>query len=218
MRPEAIRNFLIRSASVIEKTDGVISKDAALVNPELTPTAVTVATSLIQAPVTEEEELKFGQHVDSVITWYHGYTGNNDFVNSIREQVTGTVKTNANILVWALPVYEGELRRTKRISDLKNKILCAIDVTESARPIDGNISGRCGVIDVVNSQYGSRIYHLVDLDTKRYMKYSAYGKTQLNMESKYSYTAKVRDHCPDNYLDGNYVTKLANPRFTPVLI
>lgn len=218
MRPEAIRNFLIRSASAIEKTDGVISKDAALVNPTLTPTSVTVATSLIQAPVTEDEEVKFGQHVDSVIAWYHGYTGNSDFTNSICAQVTGTVKTNANILVWALPVYEGELRRTKRLSDLRDKILCAIDTTESAKPVDGKISGRCGVIDVVNSPYGSRIYHLVDLDTKRYIKYSAYGNTQLSLEGKYSYTAKVRDHCPEHYLDGHYVTKLANPRFTPVLI
>lgn len=218
MRPEAIRDFLIRSASVIEKTEGVVSKDATLVNPTLTATSVVVATSLIQSPVTEDEELKFGEHVDNALAWYHGYNGIHDFTLSIKEQVTGAVKPNASIMVWALPVYEGELRRTKRVAGLREKILSAIDESLNNTLISGKVSGRCNVIDVVNSARGARVYHLVDIDTKRYLRYSAYGKTELILDANYAYNATVRNHSPDYQLNGLYVARLTLPRFSPILV
>ena len=217
MRPNAIRDFLIRTASVIEKTGGVVSKDAALVNPQLTPTSVLVATSLIEHPITEDEETKFGMHVDSAIHWYKEYNGTHAFTQTIKEHVTGVVRPNANVMVWAVTIYEGELKRTHRISTLRDKILSAIDPILNDNPIDGKISGTCGVIDIVNSAQGARYYHLVDLDTKRYMKYSAYGKITLHAEGKYAYSAMVRDYGPDYMLDGLPVTRLARPSFKPVL-
>lgn len=215
MRPEVIRDMLIRTVSVIKLDNGIVSKDAALVNPALTPTSVTVVSTLLGHPITPEEEEQHGELVDDAIKWFSSYTGDKEFTQTIRDHLLGKVKQSAAIIVWAIPVYEGELARIANLDTLRQKLLEKIDPAVNAQPIDGKVTGRCSLVHTSNSPTGARIYHLVDVDTGRYLKYNAYGSTSVKPDTVYEYSATVRDF-GEEYNLKLPVTRLKTPRFKAV--
>lgn len=209
MSPEMIRNFVIRSIAYTKDRE-IVSKDAALINPSLTPTVVEVVSSLVSHPITEAEEQEFGSTADAAIDWVKGYGGNKEFVLNVKDQFS-SAKPNPSLLVWLGKLYQSEVGRLKHLDDIRETLARSVDQTLPSLQQSEVLKGIADVMMVTNGYQGSKILHLVDQSTKRYLRHSIYGSTTLVAGDVVSYSGKCKYSAVDTRVGMAYA-QLTRPK------
>ena len=213
MSPEMVRNFVIRTIAYTRDRD-VVSKDAALINPKLTPTVVEVVGSLVTHPITQSEEQEFGELAKDAIDWVKRYTGKKEFVLNVKDQLNSD-KPNPNILVWIWKLYAAELGRVKHLDHLRETLSPCVDDSLVPVTADTVLKGLADLKMVTNGYQGSKVLHMVDQSTKRYIRHSVYGSTTLVAGDVVSYSGKCKYTALDLGIGLNYV-QLTRPKLVKV--
>lgn len=213
MSPEMIRNFVLRTVAFTHDRD-IISKDAALINPSLTPTVVDVVGSMVTHPISEEEEKEFGAKADAALNWVKNYSGNKEFVLNVKDQLHAA-KPNPSIMVWIWKLYASELGRLKHLDDVREMLDNLID--KALLPLEPStpIHGLADLKLVTNGYQGCKVLHLVDRDTRRYIRYNVFGTTKLTVGDLVSYKGKAKNTIDDIRLGLTY-TQITRSTLTKV--
>lgn len=213
MSPTMLRNFVIRTIAYTRDRD-IVSKDAALINPSLTPTVVEVVGSLVTHPITVSEEAEFGHLADGAMDWVKRYTGNKEFVLNVKDQLNAA-KPNPSVLVWIWKLYSDELGRLQHLEHVRDTISECIDQSLAPVPPGEQLKGLADLKMVTNGYQGSKVLHLVDQSTKRYIRHSVYGTTKLAAGDVVAYSGKCKYTGIDTRIGMAY-TQLTRPTITKV--
>lgn len=212
---ERVIKMLIRTLSVLENSDGkVISKDQQLIDNRKTCTAVEVLSSLISNPVNDLEHDRHGQHAEDIYAFFERMLFRDDtFAIKVQHAILSD-NPNLTMIVWAPKVYRDKQVYLKNLNNLYDEVVYNISYPESAIKPPDRVNGICNVLAKRNNANGSKTYHLVDIDTKRYLRYTAYGKCTLDMlpDSNVKYSASVKRHVMSDQLKV-WTTDLAKPKF-----